>query len=364
MHVLAFENTPDNRRGGQERSFLEVTTGLVERGHSVSLIYRTPGNLLPKYKTLCSTTVRVFHPYHLTFQHIYSQLRSILHLAGKHLSHRWDVLYTNQFHDAPFACLLAKIIRRPLACHLRLPVSGYLSRQYRWALNQCDTLIPISRHTAKTYRKKGIDDKTMRVVYNGVDTTHFRPQPVDEYDGRRIVYLGRITPEKGLTTLLEAFHNLTACRDDVELRIVGGGTDIQDDDYASKLRSAAEEGPGTVVFVPHVQDVRPILSAADLLVLPSEWGEPFGRVLIEAMACGIPVIGTRDGGISEVLGSEFERHIVAPGAPSELAQAIGRTIDWRDEHPELGSVMRDYVKRRFSSDQTIDHVADLLTQVA
>lgn len=365
MHVLAFEQVPDNRRGGQERSLFEMCEGLSNEGVDVSLVYRRSGNLLPQYRTFCRTTIHVPQTYQYKPSETLGFMTSLARLSWFQRDQQWDVLYTNQYHNLPMPAILGKIIRRSVVCHLRLPAPSYLSRRYRWGLEQCERLVPISKHTANTYVERGISSDPMRIVYNGIDTEHYVPQEPEDSSLRWILYLGRITPDKGLDTLLDAYDRVVQTRSDVGLRIVGGKTETNSPEgYRSELRREAKKIEGTVEFIPHVEDVRPLLRNADLLTLPSEWGEPFGRVLIEAMSSGVPVIAARDGGIPEVLGPEYTDHLFSPGSEEQLHERIHQFIDWRDEQSELGSSMREYVKENFAVDQTVQGLKKVLLEAA
>lgn len=363
MHVLAFEQVPDNRRGGQERSLFEMCEGLSDKNVDVSLVYRREGNLLPDYQNFCRTTIHVPQRYQYAPSETPGFLTSLIRLSWHSLHTDWDVIYTNQYHNLPITVLLGKTIRRPVVCHLRLPAPPYISRRYRWGLEQCKRIIPISKHTAATYADRDISTDPMRIIYNGIDPEHFVPQDPDDASFRWILYLGRITPDKGLDTLLEAYGRVAQTRPDVGLRIVGGETDTQSPaEYRSELQRKAKKLDGTVEFIPHVEDVRPLLRNADLLTLPSEWGEPFGRVLIEAMSSGIPVVAARDGGIPEVLEPDYTDHLFPPGNVNQLANRFHQFIDWRDKVPSLGPDMRKYVQEHFTVDRTVDELKEVLLE--
>ena len=141
-------------------------------------------------------------------------------------------------------------------------------------------------------------------------------------------YGGRLLPEKGVGDLLEAFARLPAERGEEgpesRLLVFGDGPE------RSRLEAAAaRRGLGSRVHfagaVPSL-DVPAHLAALDVLVLPTlgtpSWTEQFGRILVEAMACGVPVVGTRCGEIPEVVGDAGD--LVPSGDPEALAAALGR----------------------------------------
>jgi glycosyltransferase involved in cell wall biosynthesis len=105
------------------------------------------------------------------------------------------------------------------------------------------------------------------------------------------------------------------------------------------------------------------LAQSDLTGVPSEWGEAFGRVLIESMASGVPVVASRDGGIPEVLRPTFEDHLYPPGNVEQLQNRILQFIDWRTEKPSLGASVREHVEKNFSIDQTIDGIESVFREL-
>lgn len=157
--------------------------------------------------------------------------------------------------------------------------------------------------------RQGFPADRIRLLYPGVRADRFQPQdptPVREAlglppDALHIGYVGRLVPEKGLDLLLQALHGLPPnCR----LTIVGDGPEAK-----SLTALAAHLGLTARVRwlgrVAHEQ-LAPYLSAFDVLVLPSRtlarWAEQYGQVLVEAMLCGTPVVGSTCGAIPEVIG--------------------------------------------------------------
>jgi spore coat protein SA len=141
-----------------------------------------------------------------------------------------------------------------------------------------------------------------------------------------ILYAGRLNPEKGVHILLEAMRILMERNVDVICKVVGssrfGGS--KPDAY---VRSLIRSNPGNVHFTAYLSanDVAEEYRVADILCCPSVYQEAFGFVNIEAMACGIPVVATRVGGIPEIA-SEGGFILVEPNSPVELADALQKLI--------------------------------------
>lgn len=181
----------------------------------------------------------------------------------------------------------------------------------RRAMRRADGWIAFGRTVEETLADRpGYRDRPHAVIPPGVDVVRFHPDPRARDSARREVgwthesppvvgYLGRFVESKGLDVLTEALS-----RTDFEWRalFVGGGP------QEGMLRRWAEGHPGRVAIVtgvPH-DDVHRYLNAMDVLAAPSlttpRWREQFGRMLVEAMACGVPVIGSDSGEIPHVIG--------------------------------------------------------------
>jgi glycosyltransferase involved in cell wall biosynthesis len=172
------------------------------------------------------------------------------------------------------------------------------------------------------------------------------PRPAESFRRRplRIITVGRLEPEKAQTDLLTAVALLAKRGRDVRCELVGGGRDME-----SLRRQAAEAGiAGRVVFHGPVASGAPVtalLREADLFVLPS-LSEGLGRALVEAMAVGLPAVGSRVGGVPELLEDET---MFPPGDAGALAEVIDR-IGWDAEDMARLSSRNHAVARRFSAE--------------
>ncbi len=219
-----------------------------------------------------------------------------------------------------------------------------------YTLANADHAVGRSSEVIEILRGKGYKGPA-NVVGNAVDTELFRPMNREEcrsqfgWDGFTVGYAGRLVERKGL---LDAVEALAFLPDDVRLVFVGTG------EFRAALdRRIAELGKGAQV---HFLDARPleelppVMNALDALLLPSRtvpsWKEQFGRVIIEAQACGTPVIGSDSGAIPEV---------VAGGGlifPEGDAQALAATIlrlktDPAEAH-QLGTQGRRQVEAQYT----------------
>jgi glycosyltransferase involved in cell wall biosynthesis len=211
----------------------------------------------------------------------------------------------------------------------------------------------------KEYDYKGMAEV---IPPEGVDTTFFKPfktqRPLEHFT---VVFAGRFVPEKGLDTL---FHAIKLLDRDVRLLMVGAGPQ----EY--KLRSLTEQLniKKQVVFLgPQKSSEMPVLiNQADVLVLPSRsssvWKEQYGRVLLEAMACRVPVIGSNSGAIPEVVGDcglLFQENSV-----EDLVNCLRRLIDVPRLRKEFGENGYKRANTLFSQYEIARKTAEFYRKIA
>jgi glycosyltransferase involved in cell wall biosynthesis len=241
-------------------------------------------------------------------------------------------------------------------------------------LGHADMIIGNSDYVTAGIRRRfpGDADRCL-TVFNGVDVNAFSPagNGIRDSNGACIVYVGRISPEKGLHVLLDAFEQVLARRPDARLRIVGGAqvvpkefiVDLSDDpevrnlgrfyggeNYIDFLRKRVR-GPlqGRVSFEGELRHeaVAKLLPGASVLVLPS-LVETFGMPAAEAMAAGIPVVASRIGGLPEVVVEGKTGLLAKANSPIALAQALLRVLDDPAMAQAMGQAGRQRVEQLFS----------------
>ena len=199
------------------------------------------------------------------------------------------------------------------------------------ALQGAERVIASSGDVRGRVSDLGVPDERVRVIPQGVDCELFKQtgDRVPGAGGWRLLYVGRFDERKGVGVLLEAMRAIRQRRDDVSLRLVGGspvsGT-------AAEFRDRSLDLGDCVEFVdeqPH-EAIPAIMAESDIFVLPSFY-DSFGIVLVEALACGVPVVATRCGGPEDIVEEGLGR-LVAAGDVGDLAQGIMAVLDGYAEY--------------------------------
>lgn len=184
----------------------------------------------------------------------------------------------------------------------------------------------------------------VRVVPNGVDTVRFTPRADPARGDRlRVTFVGRMIRDKGADVVLDAVARLR--REDIELTLVGSqnfDAGATPSPYEQDLRERAAALGDRVRLVPFTARaaVAEVYRAADVVVVPSRWAEPFALTVMEGMASGVPVVASAIGGIPEVMGEAGVQ--VRPDDPADLAAALEALADDEALRRRIGATCRKW----------------------
>jgi len=226
---------------------------------------------------------------------------------------------------------------------------------------RADAIIAVSRSIRDELEGLyGIPKERIHVAPNGVDPRTFCPRQSRVTILRRlglsprshmILYLGGYRPVKGPNFLIEAARKISERLKDVKIVFMGNPKHPLEKHFVKSTLSLIKrlEVNRAVCItknIPHHQ-MPEYYSAADAVVVPSVY-EGFPKVVLEAMACGIPVVASAVGGITEIINKGETGILVKPGDPNELADAIIRIVSYPDLREKLGLNARKMVKERFT----------------
>jgi glycosyltransferase involved in cell wall biosynthesis len=223
------------------------------------------------------------------------------------------------------------------------------------ALERAEWMLPVSYHTKKWFLKvfgKGFNRK-VKVISNGLNIEDYNPNRMDKgmssvlrkynLEGKKyVVFAGRLTFEKGVDYLIKAAKDI-----DAEVLIIGDGV------YKKYLQNYTKlVGAKNVRFLGYfgkdsADDLKRIYHGASALVLPSTVEESTGLVILEAMACGTPVVASNKGGIPMVVKDGLNGFLVRAKSSKEIAEAVNKILTNPKLEAKLRANARKTVEERF-----------------
>lgn len=229
---------------------------------------------------------------------------------------------------------------------------------YRMIHNAPNRITAISNYLAKRLERLNIDKGEVSITPNGIDFSEV-PEGIDPIKNRA-VFVGRLSYEKGLDHLLNAWPAVTQAIPDARLVLVG-----PDGDAAEIVKTLAKELnlSDTVTFtggMPHGEALKEI-KKSEIFICPS-LAEGLGNVFIEAQACGVPPIGTRVGGIPDIIDNEKTGLLIESKSPEAISAAIIRLLCDKTLYTEIkNNVVAS--ARRFEWDAIIKKIDNIYKEI-
>lgn len=376
MRILLIHNFYQ-QPGGEDGVFRNEKALLERQGHEVREFTRHNDEIkgyspLQKLKLFLNTAynarlkreflqfVKQAGPQILHFHNTFPLISPAAYSVGREL----NIPVVQTLHNYRFLCANALFYRQGRVCEDCLgkvfPWPGLLHACYRnsrlqtlpvslmqalhrarktWP-SQIDALIALTGFGREKMLQAGFSPEQVLVKPNFVDPDPgYSPQRGDYF-----IFVGRLSPEKGLHTLLRAWEGLP----EVPLKIIGEGP-LQGD----LQHFAAQRSPASVEFwgrLPRPEMLSRLRGAA-CLVLPSECYETFGLVAAEAFACGVPVIASRLGAMGEIVQERRSGLLFAPGNAQELAEKVRWASSRPEQLKEMGGNARKEYETKYTAEQ-------------
>lgn len=342
IHVLHV--VPTLRAGGMEMALSRITNGLLEEGFSHSIVVLKGEPIIqamfdPAIKIHCVRASTNSFAVSLRLREILKQERP-------------SVIHARNFGAWPEIAMarLTVLPKVPLIFSFH-GVTDPAAPPWRWRMTlrlmqTISTYVYAVSHGAKAYltEKVGLSGAGIAVIPNGVDTSRFFPQPKTANSSPLTLgTLGSLTPVKNQALLIRAVRRLLETGLDLRLLIAGEGPLREELEALIAELGVAEQ----VQLVGQISDTPTFLHSLDMFVLPSN-SEAHPNALSEAMACGLPCIGSRVGGIPEILGQGQAGALFEVGDEAGLAETIRSLAQNEVRRQSLGQAALELTLQNYS----------------
>lgn len=289
---------------------------------------------------------------------------------------KYDVIYANTQKALVIGAIASFLARRPLVYHLHdiLSSDHFSQTNLRIAINLANRfaalVIANSQASQTAFVQAGGRAELTQVVYNGFAAKNYQTCEDDIQKLRQqlgvenkfvVGHFSRLSPWKGQHILIDA---LAQCPSQVTALLVGDAL-FGEQDYVKELhQQIAKIGlENRVKFLGFRSDIPQLMAACDLVAHTSTAPEPFGRVIVEAMLCGRPVVAAQAGGATELVEHGVNGFLTTPGDSQELAKIINTCLQEQQTTATIASNARTIASQRFDVANINQQIAQLLSKL-
>ena len=288
----------------------------------------------------------------------------------------YDLIYANTQKALIVGAISSLLARRPLVYHLHdiLSLEHFSKTNLRVAvnlINACAALVIANSQASKmAFLKAGGKSSLVQVVYNGFEIKNYDVDGLEVINLRKnlqledkfvIGHFSRLSPWKGQHILIDA---LSLCPENVIVILVGDAL-FGEQEYVQNLHHqvTALGLESRVKFLGFRSDIPQLMTMCDLITHSSTAPEPFGRVIIEAMLCGKPVIAAEAGGVIELVEDGINGFLVTPGKPEELAGVINNCLQDSAKTAMIANHGKITASQRFDVNIINQQIQELLKSI-
>lgn len=350
-----------NRRGAISPYVYGLSKNMSEKGIFVTVLGVGQGKLRTGKLTIKSVNngqlIRSFtksidnspiYPPNILFS--FNIAKELLNL---HKFFNIDIIHS---HNAYSIANIASVLGIPVVCSIHNEI------RYSFSLALCNKILPVSEYLGSLLiEQKKVNPNKVNVLPVAIDTSEYKPQKKIEAKKKLklqkfnlLLFVGRKCPQKGPQIFIEALPKILEKFPETIAILVGPDYFFGSDSkaYTNVLRDLAISlaVEKKVIFLSFIDDetLRTYYSAADVVVCPSIWQEPLGKVVLEALAFEKPVVASRVGGIPEIITDNKNGLLISPNNPSTLADHVVYLLDNETFSSELGRQGRLIVEEKYS----------------
>jgi len=358
--ILYAEQNTDGTVGGSYYSLLDIARTIDRDRYEPVVLFHRNNPLFPRFDAICRTIIR---PPGVRIRDITARAR-LLRREGIDLVH-----LNNDVGEVAGWLLAARVAGIPCISHQR--GIARLSRSRLFFARRLDAVVAIARFLADDLAAKGIDPGLVTTIHNGIDPAAVRAAARRDRDDMRaslgidperllVGMVGNIKPWKGQLVLARAMRAVAGRVPAAACLFLGGVSPERPEDeaYLAEVRAAVGEAglADQTVFAGFRDDPFDVMRSLDLLVHASVEPEPLGRVILEGMALGTPVVAAAAGGPLEIVEDGVSGMLTPPGDEEALAEAIVSLLLDPGLRREMAGRARRRIEERFL---LVDRIADL-----
>ena len=362
-NILYMESRGDLSGGGQislwnlirrlDKNKFEPVVICPSRGNLVENLI----NLEIKVEIIPLPTLRIPNPFLF-----FSTINKLYKIVKKY---KINLIHSNASRPTIYAGIISKLLKIPLIWQVRIIESEGLYDKF--LVSFCKKIITVSKAVEKRFAWLKRKNKII-VIYNGVDTQEFNPQISPEsireefkldIDIPVVGTIGNLISGKGQEYFVRAASLVSKNIPNVRFFIVGDGEDRKQLEELVNVLELKEK----VIFTGKRSDISQLIAATDIIIQPSIYPESFGRVIIEGMAMGKPVIATNQGGVLEIIEDGISGTLIPPKNSPLMAKAIIDLINNREKARRIGLTARRKVEEKFSIEENVKKTEGVYLQI-
>lgn len=348
--------------GGQEKRILLEAMSLQERGHRICLVGQ-PGSLIQFEAERAGLTFRA-----IRMRTSWDPL-ALVQMVALIREFRPDLIHTHSSKDSWLAGLAGRLMGVGVVRtrHVSIAVSGH---QMNWAYRFPHKILTTADRIRQIVVDSGLcEPARVEVLPTGVDFTRFTGEVTGDAfraefgvpTGMSVVGLvANLRKSKGIEHFLASARILKKAGCPARFFVVGQGHW-----YDIFRKDAAQQGllDGTVTFTGYREDIPEVMASLDVLAIASTRTEGIPQVALQAMAMGVPIVGTDIGGVPEVILPSGAGIVVPPGDSRAMAEAIRELLDDPARRLQMGEAGRAHVKSHYSLTKMVDETERIYEEV-
>jgi glycosyltransferase involved in cell wall biosynthesis len=365
MRILTEANSLDPI-GGIELCTLQDSVALARRGHALQVMYSKDGLFRSRYEH-AGIGLKGPMSFDIDIRRPFGGFARSMKAARWARTKDPDVLWLNRIEHIYWAQAVSRWSRCPIVCHLHNLPHPHGASQFQRTVTH---FLAVSDFLRDSWIEAGVRPDRISVLHNALPPAEYPRGGVKERSSARkelglpgdvpiVLYYGRMQEEKGVGTLLEAWQEMRLPADEALLVLVGSPSPNDEPDLKQQLARLNSE---SFRWFAMQDNMLAFLHAADVVVFPSWLEEGFGRVVIEGLATGRPVVASRVGAVPEILAGAMDRFLVEPRNPGALAEKIMSLLMWRQREPDLENVCALWVNEHFPYEEHVTGLEEVLSR--